>query len=335
MKMMRRFAFRPKELKVACETEPWSHKAKIVGFSVLMSSIASYYQYYFDMLIYRSGQFQAAALAGEPGYEFLNYQEGAEWGAKQWTQRQTLDAWKEKGIKELKQISKNWKTDSYSDSGTTVYTNPNGNPKDNQGYYTQDRKFYNDYMDEYNNYWADYYSKSPIDRDADEYSNWADMHKDVMWFDTAACWKGKYIGQVNDVVITPDLGTNPQYETDLRNPPTIPNAATDANAALNGKGEAGAFGQAWAGWYTGANYSNQSPEKDFNNDPAYNKLVAPKDSNGPYQINWELKTVTNSAGQSVSVYQKQSTFRANAWDVDVSVTGSIEWADDSLTTDLN
>ena len=71
MKMMRRFAFKPKELKAACETEPWSHKAKIVGFSIAMSSIASYYQYYFDLLIYRSGQYQAAALAGEKS--FLDY----------------------------------------------------------------------------------------------------------------------------------------------------------------------------------------------------------------------------------------------------------------------
>ena len=268
MKMMRRFAFRPKELKVACETEPWSHKAKIVGFSVLMSSIASYYQYYFDMLIYRSGQFQAAALAGEAGYEFLNYQENAQWGAAQWTQRQTLDAWKEKGVKELKQIQQDWKTGSYSELGVTKYTNPNGSPYDRERYYTQTRKFYDDYMDEYNGFWDTYYSKSPIERDSDAYSNWADMHKDVMWFDTAACWKGKFIGQVNDVVIAPDTaGTKAQYTTNLLAPNSVttPTAAADANPALNGQNESGsAFGDTWGGWYIGANYSNQSPEKDYN-----------------------------------------------------------------------
>ena len=334
--MMKRFAFKPKELKAACETEPWSHKAKIVGFACLMSGISSYYQYYFDMLIYRSNQFQMAALAGEAGFEFLDYQQEAEWGAAQWTQRQTMDVWKDKSLKELKQINQNWKTGSYSDTGNTVFTNPNGNPKDNDGYYVQDRKFYNDYMDKYNNFWDEYYAKSPIDRDAEAYDNWADMHEGVQWFDTAACFKGAFIGQVNSVVIAPDATLNPQYETDLRNPPTLPTAPSDANSALNAPNESGSpFGTFWGGWYIGANYSNQSPNKDFNNDPAYNKLVAPKDPNGPYQANWKLSTVTNSAGQSVNVYQKESNFRKDAWDVDVTVTGKIDWADGQLTEDLN
>jgi len=42
-----KFAFRPRALKMACENEPWYHKAKIVGFAILMSTIANYYQYYF------------------------------------------------------------------------------------------------------------------------------------------------------------------------------------------------------------------------------------------------------------------------------------------------
>ena len=29
-----------------------------------------------------------------------------------------------------------WKTGSYKDGATTIWTNPNGNPKDNVGYYT-------------------------------------------------------------------------------------------------------------------------------------------------------------------------------------------------------
>jgi hypothetical protein len=208
MKMMRRFAFRPKELKVACETEPWSHKAKIVGFSVLMSSIATYYQYYFDMLIYRSGQFQAAALAGESGYEFRDYQDNKRWSSEYWKAQQTLDVWKDKPLKELKQILSNDATDSYIKRGVTTYTNPNGNPYDNQGYYKQSTKFYNDYMDHYNTYWDEEFAKDPIEKSQDKYSMWEDMHKDVMWFDTAACWNGNFIGQVNSVVISADTSVN-------------------------------------------------------------------------------------------------------------------------------
>ena len=71
--MMKRFTFKPSEIKNAVQHEHWSHKARIVGFSVVMSSIAGYYQYYFDMLVYRSNQFQMAALAGEDNFDFLDY----------------------------------------------------------------------------------------------------------------------------------------------------------------------------------------------------------------------------------------------------------------------
>ena len=229
MQMLKRFAFKPKELKAACETEPWSHKAKIVGFACIMSGISSYYQYYFDMLIYRSNQFQMAALAGEEGYDFLDYSWNSEWTSEMWSLRQTMDVYKEKGLKELKQIQKDWKTGSYNDSGTTVYTNPNGNPKDNIGYYEPERRFYNDWSDKYNQLWDDHFEDNKIDQDATQYSNWADMHEGVQWFDTAACWKGKFIGDVNSVVITPDTSVNQQFDTDLRNPPTIPTAASDAD----------------------------------------------------------------------------------------------------------
>ena len=104
-----------------------------------------------------------------------------------------------------------WKTGSYEDNGSTVYTNPNGNPKDNIGYYTQPKRFYDDYMEAYNDHWASYYSKTPIERDEDKYDDWEQMHKGVTWFDTAGCWKGPFIGEVNDVVIAPDTSVNTQF----------------------------------------------------------------------------------------------------------------------------
>jgi hypothetical protein len=44
--------------------------------------------------------------------------------------------------------------------------------------------------------------------------------------------------------------------------------------------------------------------------------------------------VTNSAGKSVTVYSQDSTWRANAWDVELTVAGKLDWANNDLTKDL-
>lgn len=202
-----------------------------------------------------------AALAGD--LQFLDYSYLSKWTTDVWSSKQTLDVWKKKSLKQLKQISMDWKTGSYEEAGTTIWTNPNGNPKDNKGYYKQSRKFYDSYKNKYNNEWDKYYGKNPIQRDADFYNWWADMHEGVMWFDTAACWNGKWIGQVNEVVIKPDASVNQQLE---KNPTvTYPavSTATDVDPSLDGKNQKGqTFGTFWEGWYTGATYSRGSPSKD-------------------------------------------------------------------------
>lgn len=188
----------------------------------------------------------------------------------------------------------NWKTGKYEELGTTKWTNPNGNPKDpkdGSGYYTQNSKFYDSYMTEMNKMWDDYYVMSPIERDADNYAKWEEMHTDVVWFDTAACWAGPFIGNVNSVVISPDASVNKQYAVDpLNNTAATP--ASDANPALNGFNDEGStFGDFWGGWYTGANYATTSPSKDWDKEtPAYNKLVAPKNAAAPYQRDWKMET---------------------------------------------
>jgi len=226
-----------------------------------------------------------------------------------------------------------WKTEKYSNRGRDFYVNPNGNPYDNSGYYTQSRKFYDDYMTEYNNYWAEEAAKDPIARDADKWSNWSEMHDGVMWFDTAACFKGKFIGDVNAVTIAPNTSVNTQLNADPTKSYTPVTPANDANAALNGLSDSGsAFGTFWEGWYTGASYAVTTPQKDYANDPAYNKLVAPKDPNGPFQATWEKKAVS---GQPYTQYGRTGNFRAKAWDTEISVTGQINWSDKELTTALN
>lgn len=45
-------------------------------------------------------------------------------------------------MSELKKISMDWKSRKYEEDGETIWTNPNGNPKDNKGYFKQKLKFY-------------------------------------------------------------------------------------------------------------------------------------------------------------------------------------------------
>lgn len=80
-----------------------------------------------------------------------------------------------------------------------VYANPNGNPYDNKGYYTQTTRAYETgFVDEYNERKEAEEKRNPIERDAILYDNWYDMHSgDIMWFDTAACWAGPFVGDTN------------------------------------------------------------------------------------------------------------------------------------------
>ena len=196
----------------------------------------------------------------------------------------TRGVWFNKSLKELKQISMDWKTGFYEDSGKKIWTNPNGNPKDNKGYYTPKKKFYNEFMNKYNSYWARYYAKNPIQRDTDQYNNWAEMRDGVNWFDTAACWKSEFIGAVNWSVITPNISVNQQRATDPNKSYTSVTRSNSADPNLNVKSNDGMiFTDFWEQWYIGANYAVDAPETDFNGDPAYHKLIAPKDKDGPFQ----------------------------------------------------
>lgn len=81
----------------------------------------------------------------------------------------------------------------------TAYGGPNGNPNDNDGFFTQKQR-YNDYKA-----WADADAEARkdgniISYDSKRYDNWEKMHDGVIWFDTKACWEGSYIGKANEAV---------------------------------------------------------------------------------------------------------------------------------------
>jgi len=124
-----------------------------------------------------------------------------------WAAKQTLSVWNEKSLKELKMIKENWTSTSYEKDGVTVWTNPLGNPYDNAGYFTQKEKFFENrngqnYAEAWNSYWRTYHELNPIEADLRQYSWWEMMHQDVTWFDTAGCFKGKFVGEVNNVKIS-------------------------------------------------------------------------------------------------------------------------------------
>jgi len=65
MKMTAMMNIRPQAVKTMFESESKMQKFKIVCFSLAMAGSASWFQSYFDNLVYRSEQFQMRALAGE------------------------------------------------------------------------------------------------------------------------------------------------------------------------------------------------------------------------------------------------------------------------------
>ena len=150
------------------------------------------------------------------------------------------------------------------------------------------------------------------------------MHLDVLWFDTAACWNGDFIGNINSVVIKSNTW---QRSEDPNKSYTTVAPAADASTIYDGVTKSrAAFGRYWGGYYAGAQYSNGSPEKDLNGEPAYNKLIDPKDEEGPYQPIW---TVTDSGA-----YEETGEYRANASDIDLLVYGRIGYLDKDMTTAL-
>ena len=195
MKMKNSMVMKPRDVKEAICEERWYDKTRIAGVALVMGTMASMYQGYFDGLVYRSGQFQAAALAGQKSWrDYDSYN-----AITTWKDRQNKDVWNDKSFKELKQIEEGWVTMTYENERTR-YATPNGNPYDNKGYFTQTVRAYDDgFVDLYNELTEEVVQRDPIERDALKYDNWYDMHNgDIMWFDTSACWEGDFVGEVNN-----------------------------------------------------------------------------------------------------------------------------------------
>ncbi len=70
------------------------------------------------------------------------------------------------------------------------------------------------------------------------------------------------------------------------------------------------------------NYEDwKTPQKNYDNKYTWNKATTAKDEKAPYQQEWEAKTKTNSENKTVTYYERKDTYRADAWDVDLKVSG--------------
>ena len=158
--MFKQFVFKPRDLKASCEKEGNAHKVKLAAFAAVMFTISNTYSAYFQNLVYRSGMYQQHALAGEAEYQFMEYIDGDD-PRTLWEEKNLLDVLDQKDFKQLKFMHSGWKDTEYEywesyfeNEERTVggvasthsvekfrakkaWTNANGDPYDNNYYFTQ------------------------------------------------------------------------------------------------------------------------------------------------------------------------------------------------------
>ena len=241
MKMMQQFYFKPREVKASCEQERMSHKARIVCFSLAMSLVAGTYNMYFQNVMYRAGQMQAAALGGK--IDFVDYT--GKHDDEVWELKNRLSVLENKSFRDLKYImnrgdyrqgtnpsvnSTDWASQSYQwrsqydiDNNIEtepVYVGPQGNPDVDTLYFTQTERWTDFNVTD----WADEQLRTndPIAYYAAKYDQWETMHDGVIAFDTIPCMGEDvvYIGDANKVNTQP-IGTWYRQRTSTT---TVPNA---------------------------------------------------------------------------------------------------------------
>jgi len=65
LKMMKRFTFKPKEIKALCENESKWCKLRIALWSLFLAGFAGFFGQFFDQMVYRSGQMQGLMWGGK------------------------------------------------------------------------------------------------------------------------------------------------------------------------------------------------------------------------------------------------------------------------------
>ena len=108
MSMCKKLQWKPKDLKKNVEEESMKHKARIVGWSVIMFLIASGYNNFCQMLTYRANMMQMNSLGDNlksvKSNDYINEHSNEMWQAK--NVRDMLDA---VSTRDLAYIRNSWK----------------------------------------------------------------------------------------------------------------------------------------------------------------------------------------------------------------------------------
>jgi len=419
--------FKPAAIKNCMEDESKYHKAKIVGFSLLMAGVATTYQSYFNGLVYRSGMYQQRALSG---YEQFTYFRDFKNPGTLWQPRNELDVLEAKEFKQLKYIQTgdsvdewptNWwdantATDawteigmdfeepapvddatettnigsSYTHDGTRggykagggwldtiwkkarkaaepdtdrensgnlkvqlsdgytawvtgdAYNNANGNEYDNNKlYFTQVQRWDESYED---NILKDAAGTGWLQYRRDRYKDWEKMHKNVLWFDTAACLDYGHIGNVNKVGIYP---TTTRYRK-IENKYCTATELSDNEWDNCYKMESEQDGQWWKdrttekGTYNPAYWEKKNagtitPEEE---ETIPNKIDTPQSANVPYLDKFSTTTQDTDNPDAPEDLRNDANIKRNdtpwrqSWDTSIRIDGKMNWADENLYRDL-
>ena len=214
--MWANFKFKPRDIRTLVEKEPWSHKARIIVFSLIMASSAGTYRWWFDGMVARSANMQAQALAGMNGLNFQDFIHKDSYIA--WSMRKNIEVFERRDFDELQKmyfaqtqglVTQTY-TQSYFNDTTVQYAGPNGDPNI-QDYYVQTPD--SAAMQAYENGLIDQYVNDPIGWWNDRYEEWKKMRDGTLFYDTSACvGTGSTIGIINDMAFSPEVRLRKRVE---------------------------------------------------------------------------------------------------------------------------
>jgi hypothetical protein len=144
-------------------------------------------------------------------------------------------------------------------------------------------------------------------RDKRRYDEWEKMHDGVIWYDTAACLQGSYIGKINAMSFKPKDIKRPTTQDSLGNP-------RDNQF----------YGQWWTKEYAPDAYTF------YNNQTVVYQLKDETKRDG--DDHWKGTSKTPSPDTEWD-NERTYTYRKNAWDNQISMTGSWGYNDKSLYRD--
>lgn len=139
--MMKRFAFKPSDIKNLVKQESKWCKLRIALWSLFLASFAGFFGRYFDGMVYRSGQMQGLLYGGKVQPQgFISETSESFWQAKN-----DLDVIKSKDFKDLKYVHEGWYSTQWSETdfngdSYTVYGDPQGDTNVNSHWFTQTKR---------------------------------------------------------------------------------------------------------------------------------------------------------------------------------------------------